>query len=257
MYKDTKNFSTDILTRKVEIKFIGFLAEHNLPIAAADHLSALFKGCFPDSKITQSYSCTKTKTFCILNRAFYLDLQQSLISKMKVSVFSLSTDGINYQNLVKMNPVTLRIYDVNQHNVVTKFLDMFLSMSSTSAGIFISTDFVMSNYEIPWSNCIALGVNITSANVGKHKSLTAEVRKWNENVILMGCPYHIAHNTAGKSTKAFFDHITEHFEIEELLVDTYFHFGYSSERKTKLAEFCTFCNQEHCKIIKFHSVYLL
>ena len=38
---------------------------------------------------------------------------------MKVSVFSLSTNGINYQNLVKMNPVTLQIYDVNQHKVVT------------------------------------------------------------------------------------------------------------------------------------------
>ena len=104
---------------------------------------------FPDSKITQSYSCTKTKTFCILNRAIYLDLQQSLISKMKVSVFSSSTNGINYQNLVKMNPVTLQIYDVNQHKVVTKCLDMCLSISSTSAGIFSSTDFVMSNYEIP------------------------------------------------------------------------------------------------------------
>ena len=68
---------------------------------------------------------------------------------MKVSVFSLSTDGINYQNLVKMNPVTLQIYDVNQHKVVTKCLDMCLSISSTSAGIFSSTDFVMSNYEIP------------------------------------------------------------------------------------------------------------
>ena len=68
---------------------------------------------------------------------------------MKVSVFSLSTNGINYQNLVKMNPVTLQIYDVNQHKVVTKFLDMCLSISSTSAGIFSSTDFVMSNYEIP------------------------------------------------------------------------------------------------------------
>ena len=90
------------------------MAEHNLPIVAADHLSALFKECFPDSKITQSYSCTNTKTCCILNRAFYLDLQQSLVSKMKVSVFILSTDGINYQNLVKMNPVTLQIYDVNQ-----------------------------------------------------------------------------------------------------------------------------------------------
>ena len=149
LFSCTKNFSTDILTRKAEIKFIGFLAEHNLPIAAADHLSALVKECFPDSKITQSNSCTKTKTFCILNRTIYLDLQQSLIGEMKVSVFSLSTDGINDQNLVKMNPVTLRIYDVNQHKVVTKFLDMGLCMSSTSAGIFSSTDLVISKYEIP------------------------------------------------------------------------------------------------------------
>ena len=49
----------------------------------------------------------------------------------------------------------------------------------------------------------------------------------------MGCPCHIAHNTAGKITKAFCDHITEHFDIEELLVDTYFHFDYSSKRNTE------------------------
>ena len=156
VFSCTKNSSTNILTRKAEIKFTGLLTEHNFPIAAVDYLSALVKECFPDSKIVQSYSCAKTKTFCILNRAIYLDLQQSLMGEMKVSIFSLSTDVINDQNLVKMNPVTVRIYDVNHHKVVTKFLDMCLSKSSTSAGIFSSTDLVMSKYEIPWSNCIAL-----------------------------------------------------------------------------------------------------
>ena len=58
----TKNSSTDILTRKAEIKSTGFLAEHNLPIAAADYLSSLIKECFPDSKIDRSYSCARAKS---------------------------------------------------------------------------------------------------------------------------------------------------------------------------------------------------
>ena len=172
-----KNSSTDILTRKAEIKFTGFLAEHNLPIAAANYLSSLVKECFPDSKIDQSYACAKTKAFCILNGLIYPDLQQRLTNEMKESVSSLSTDGSNDQNMEKMNPVTVRIYDVNQHKVVTKFLDMCLSKSSTSAGIFSSIDMAMNKYGIPWSNCIALSVDNTSVNVGKHKSLIVEARK--------------------------------------------------------------------------------
>ena len=68
---------------------------------------------------------------------------QSLIDKMKSSVFSLSTDGSNDQNLEKMYPVTVRIFDINHHKAVTKFLDMCLSKSSTSAGIFCSIDSAM------------------------------------------------------------------------------------------------------------------
>ena len=127
---------------------------------------------------------------------------------MKVSVFSVSTDGSNDQYLEKMNPVTVQIYDANQHKVVTKFLDICLYKSSTSTGIFSSIDLDMSKYEIPWSNCIALEVDNTSVNIGKYKSLNVEVRKRNENVILMGCSCHFAHNTARKSTTAFCDYIT-------------------------------------------------
>ena len=70
----------------------------------------------------------------------------------------------------------------------------------------------------------------------------------------MGCPSHIAHNTARKSTKAFCNHLLEHFDVEELLVDIYFHFDHSSKRKNSLAEFNSFCDQNYRKIIKFHSV---
>ena len=125
------------------------MSEHNLPIAAADHLSALVKECFPGSKMAQSYLCAQTKAFYILNRAIYPDLPQSILEEMKVSVFIFSADEVNDQNLEKMNQVAVRICDVNQHEVVTKFLDMCLRKSSTSASIFSSIDLVMSKYEIP------------------------------------------------------------------------------------------------------------
>ena len=43
-----------------EVKFTGFLLEHNLPIAASDHAGPLFKSMFPDSKIAHYYGCART-----------------------------------------------------------------------------------------------------------------------------------------------------------------------------------------------------
>jgi hypothetical protein len=117
----------DKLTRKAEVKFTGFLAEHNLPLSAADHLGSLIRSSFPDSKIAQAYSCARTKASCILNDAIAPDLLKSLVADMKVNVFALSVYGSNDQDQQKMNPVTVRIVDINQHKVVCKFLDMSLS----------------------------------------------------------------------------------------------------------------------------------
>ena len=69
----------------------------------------------------------------------------------------------------------------------------------------------------------------------------------------MGCPCHIAHNTANKATNSFVK-VANNFDVEQLLVDIYFHFDYSSKRKNLLTEFCEFCDQQYCKIIKFHSI---
>ena len=189
--------------RKAKVKMVGFLADPNLPIAVADHMGPLVKDIFPDSKIATGYQCARTKATCILKGGIKPDLQVELITEMKKSCFSISTDGSNNQSLEKMNPVTVRLFDINQHKIVAKFLDMCLSKSSTAVGIFSSIDEVFQKNEIPWENCISLGVDNTSVNVGKHKSLIVEARKQNANIILMGCSCHIAHNTAKHSTTAF------------------------------------------------------
>ena len=176
----------DVAARKAEVKMTGFFAEHNLPIAAADHMGPLLKVIFPDSKIASAYACGRTMTSCILNSAIKPDLQSKLTDKMHESCFSISTDGSNDQNLEKMNPVTVRLFDVNQHKVVTNFLDMCSSKSSSAVGIFASINDTFERNNVPWESCVSLGVDNTSVNVGKHNSPFVEAKKLNPHIMLMG-----------------------------------------------------------------------
>ena len=41
-----------------EVKMTGSLAEHNLPLAAANHIGSLVKDTFPDSKIRRLFMWT-------------------------------------------------------------------------------------------------------------------------------------------------------------------------------------------------------
>ena len=75
-YSQIEKKKKDILTGKAENKFYWLNIISQTAIAAADHVSALVKECFPDSKIVQSYSCAKKKRFCVLNRAISPELQQ-------------------------------------------------------------------------------------------------------------------------------------------------------------------------------------
>ena len=100
---------------------------------------------------------------------------------------------------------------------------------------------------------MSLAVDNTSVNVGRHNSIIVEARKKNEDIILMGCPCHIVHRTASKATNSFVK-VANNFDVEQFLVDIYFHFDYLSKHKNLLTEFCEFCDQKYCKIIKFHSV---
>ena len=64
------------------------------------------------------------KSTCIINEASALHLLQETVSAMKDDMFCLATDGSNDIGSQKMNPLTVRIYDVNTSRVVTQFTNM-------------------------------------------------------------------------------------------------------------------------------------
>ena len=64
----------------------GFLAEHNLPVAVADHIRALLKYIFLDSKIASAYAVVVPfKINVCLKRAIKLDLQGKMTDQMRES----------------------------------------------------------------------------------------------------------------------------------------------------------------------------
>lgn len=81
--------------RRAEVKEAAVLAQHNIPLSFADHLSPLFTELFPDSEIAKKYRSAKTKTTMILNNALQPFFQQELVDSMKKFPYCLSIDGSN------------------------------------------------------------------------------------------------------------------------------------------------------------------
>ena len=71
-------------------------------------------------------------------------LKQELVTIMKTEPHSLSTDASNDTGLSKMNPLTVRIFDINKKIVSQKFLDPCLT-----TGVDVSKPSEVWNFRIP------------------------------------------------------------------------------------------------------------
>ena len=107
---------------------------------------------FPDSKITSKYHSASTKATCMLNEAVVPMLINDLITTMKTHPFSISIDESNDTELEKMNPITVRVYDVKSNMLVTWFLDMCATTSATSEGIYSIMNGKLGNLNFPNMN---------------------------------------------------------------------------------------------------------
>lgn len=87
-------------------------------------------------KIAGQYHSASTKATCMLNLPVAPALFKDLVQCMKVQPFSIAIDGSNDTGLEKMNSVTVHLFDLNDDQVATCFLNMCSSKSSTASRIF-------------------------------------------------------------------------------------------------------------------------
>ena len=174
----------------------NFIVQHNLSISVADHLGQFYKNIFPDSQIASSYTCAKTKTFCIINKAFQPYYHKQIIDYCKNHPFTVGHDGSNDTGVQKMNPIAVRIFDINRSKTVSEhFYSMWLT-DGENAGkgykIFEKIGSIFQSDEIPWQNCASLSLDNTNAMMRKRNSVGSRFLEKNPNVFVGGCLCHLA-----------------------------------------------------------------
>ena len=202
---------------RAEVKVATMLVKHNIPLAVSDELTPLFRDIFPDSEIAKAFSSRRTKTACIINGAIAPMYQKTLVECMRNGPYSIATDGSSDSGVEKMNPITVKIFDINRGVATTQFLDMCMSSVLTDEGIFSKIQEVLDKHDILWDNCVGMGLDNTSVNLGCHNSIKTRIKSKNPAVYVMGCPCHIVHNIAGKASDAF-EGVSIHFMLPSCII---------------------------------------
>ena len=76
--------------------------------------------------------------------------------------------------------------------------------------------------------------------MGPRNSIKSRVLQENPATYFVGCRCHMVHNTANKAAEAF--EVKSGFDIEDMLVDLYYWFDKSTNRKNELSEYYEFCS---------------
>lgn len=123
--------------------------------------------------------------------------------------------------------------------------------AATAAEIFQKMNDVLSENQITWNNCVAVGVDNTNVNVGNKNSIMTRVHAVNANTEFIGCPCHIVHNTVSFAAKAYRE--ATGFCLEDLAVDLFYYFDRSSKKKSNLQEYCQFNDMQYQEILRYVS----
>ncbi|KAI4805505.1 hypothetical protein KUCAC02_010115 [Chaenocephalus aceratus] len=80
---------------------------------------------------------------------------------------------------------------------------------------------------------------------GQHCGVMSYLRKGNKDIHLVGCPCHLSALAAKTGGKAL-----QSFDVEDFIIDLYYHLDKSAKRKHQLREFLVFNDVVVRKILK-------
>lgn len=146
-------------------------------------------------------------------------------------------------NQIKM---TKLIYKIYKHLNLLKNLTFMINLIYKIFHIytFSVVDDSLKEAGLSWNNCRAYSSDNANNMVGKHNSVLSRIAQQQPLVYAVGCPAHLAHLAAKKGTKPL------SFNVEDFLIDIYYHFDKSAKRKAKLREFSQFCDTVVRKVLK-------
>ena len=112
--------------------------------------------------------------------------------------------------------------------------------------MFETSDTVIKSFSLDRNNYVLYSSDYTNSMIGKRNSLLKRTTnvQGNQKTFDVGCPCHLAHVCAGKGAKEL------SVNVEDFVIDLYYHFRRSAKRKAQLRKYIEFNNNAMRKIIK-------
>nr|XP_025034529.1 uncharacterized protein LOC112543793 [Pelodiscus sinensis] len=215
-----------------ELKLCGFIAEHNLPIALLDHLPGLVANVCPDSKIAKDIKCAKTKGTYIFSNVISEHDFSNLVSKLKVTKFSLIIDDIS---TIKQLVLVARHYDTEVQKTVDKFLTLEIK-DTTALGIYNCIEVFLNSNEISFENLIGFASDNATVMMGSKGGVQHLLKQKISHIFIQPCVCHSLYLCAPKACTAL-----PHY-LEELARNIFSYLSNSPKRLNEYKEFQKFTN---------------
>nr|CAI5849290.1 unnamed protein product [Callosobruchus analis] len=234
------------ITKENEISIASFIAEHNLAINVSDHLIELIKSIclsgMEPSQISQM-SSDRTKCTSIINNVIGKTSFERLISKLRVSKFSLIVDESTGVSSKKHLALVVR-YN-NNFKINDEFLGLVLVETATAQNLYnVIVNFFTEN-NIPYkNNLVGYAADGANAMMGAHNSLKTLLVNDIPDLYTMKCICHSLALCASYASEKLPD------DAEKLVRSIYSYMHHSYTRQSSFQEFQIFCNIKPHKVLE-------
>ena len=213
---------------QAEVRFCQFVAENNLSFRVAESFQKFLKVAFPDSDVARKFSCSRTKTQCVITGALAPAQLEKVVSFCKAHPFSLMVDESNDRADDKQFAVMVRYFDTTRDcsPVVTKLLGLPLCNIATADALFQELNESLISNELSWENVLSFTSDTCNTMKGRRGGLISLIHRRGSPLILdVGCVNHLGNLAVKAGLKEVL------FDVDQLLVDIFYHFTNSTKRK--------------------------
>ena len=207
-----------------------FFAEHDIPLAVADHLTPLLPILFPDSRIASTVHAGRTKMTAALHTVAD-SMHVQLVSQMRNGFFSIVPGESTDISVFEQVAVVARVVDTADGFVKSYSFGIKPITSASAANIFGNIEELLKGDKIPWENMIAFGSYGANVMRGSKNSVLTRLEKVQPHLYSIHCTCHQLHLCAQAACQCIPP------QIEDFVRSVAYFFEKSAKRLASFKEF--------------------
>ncbi|CAH0406173.1 unnamed protein product [Chilo suppressalis] len=212
--------------------------------------ASLTRKMFTDSETAKNLKCGKTKTEAIINQVVAPHAITTIIETLKnISCLSVATDASNH-GAEKLFPIMIQYFNWTGNGIETKLLDLQSLPNETSLSIAHLVYETLNTHQLT-PKCVAFigdnaNVNFGGINRNPGQNVFTRLKESlkKENLIGIGCPAHIMHNSLRHGVDLM------KLDVESIILKIFNYFSVYTVRTEALKEFCDYVELNYQPLLR-------